>query len=123
MDAFEQLTFREIVLALLYFKPASGSFKEEAFMYGMQQASKEFPQLQPFFQQESSEGSCGSTHTTLDTVLEGLRPMSLAFSSDYERSYVTQFGRSQAMKLMPQYGQQLRPIAQAVWTKAIGYSI
>lgn len=127
-ELVERMLYRDFVLALLYLKPGNPLIHEEAFAYGLRKAAEEYPQLREkgFFQRQSSEGSCGSTHTTLDSILDGLRFCFIADTPSYQYVRLTILGKARVQEGFPEeYGSrvlnELRPFAQEVWKVARGH--
>lgn len=124
-EIVEQMSHRDFVLALLYLKPGNSLIHEGAFAYGLRKAAEEYPQLQEkgFFQRQSSEGSCGSTHNYLDHLIEGLKFCLITDTSSYQYSRLTALGKARVQEGFPEeYGaralEEFRPLAQEVWTWA-----
>ncbi len=124
-EIVERMTHSDFILALLYLKPGSASIHEEAFAYGFRKVAEEYPQLHEkgFFKGRSSQGSCGSTHNTLDLVFDGLHSFLITYTPSYQYSRLTAIGKDRVQQGLPQdYGlktiDELRPFAQEVWQLA-----
>jgi len=121
------IEIRDIVLGIVYLKPGRNPcFVEEALAHGLREVFHENPQYQQLFDGQNSEGSCGSTHTGLDDLIEGLYFIHLRYSNNWQFSSLTSFGKEYVKKKMGQkYGTDilptLQPLAGQVWEQARQY--
>ena len=123
----KKMPFRDILTAIIHLKPGrTPNFVEDALASGVQQMFKDNRDFSWLFHRQSSSGSCGATHNSLDHVIDGLHFTRIAYTPSYQYSRLTAAGRTAVEGMKKEYGddvlEKLKPLAEHVWHRAREYS-